>query len=47
VELSEGRCRLVWTNDLLPDAFAAMVAGNMDRGLVTMKQNLEAGVRAH
>jgi hypothetical protein len=47
VELSEGRCRLVWTNDLLPDEFAAMVAGNMDRGLVTMKQSLEAGTRAH
>jgi Polyketide cyclase / dehydrase and lipid transport len=47
VEISDGRCRLVWTNDLLPDEFAAMVAGNMDRGLATMKQSLEAGARAH
>jgi hypothetical protein len=47
VEIAEGRCRLVWTNDLLPDEFAAVVAGNMDRGLVTMKQSLEARARAH
>jgi hypothetical protein len=41
LRIDDGRCRLVWTNDLLPDQFAGMVAKNMDRGLLTMKRSLE------
>jgi hypothetical protein len=41
LETGAGRSRLVWTNDLLPDEFASMVANNMDNGLAIMKRSLE------
>jgi hypothetical protein len=44
LEIGEGRSRLVWTNDLLPDEFAPMVARNMDDGLATMRRCLEMGL---
>jgi hypothetical protein len=43
-QISEGRSRLVWTNDLLPDEFAPMVARNMDSGLATIKRSLETAL---
>jgi carbon monoxide dehydrogenase subunit G len=33
--------RLVWINDVLPNEFAEMIAGNMDRGLLSIKRTLE------
>jgi carbon monoxide dehydrogenase subunit G len=33
--------RLLWTNDVLPNEFAEMIARNMDRGLLSMKRTLE------
>jgi carbon monoxide dehydrogenase subunit G len=38
-----GRSRLVWITDLLPDTLADLVGGNMDQGAVAIKQTLEAG----
>jgi carbon monoxide dehydrogenase subunit G len=37
----ETRCRLVWINDVLPNKFAELIGGNMDRGVGAMKQTLE------
>jgi carbon monoxide dehydrogenase subunit G len=35
---SGGRCRLVWTTDLLPGAVAPYVAGQMDLGTAAIKR---------
>src|SRR5580704_15000606 len=32
----ETRCRLVWINDVLPNKFAELIGGNMDRGVGAM-----------
>ena len=37
----EGRCRLVWITDLLPDAVAELVNGYMEQGCAAIKQTLE------
>ena len=37
----EGRCRLLWTVDLLPDAVAPYVSGQMDQAVVLMQATLE------
>jgi hypothetical protein len=39
----DGRSRLVWITDLLPDTLAELVGGFMDQGAVAIKQTLEAG----
>jgi carbon monoxide dehydrogenase subunit G len=41
---SEGgnRTRLVWINDFLPNQFAELISGNMDKAVVAIKQTLEA-----
>jgi len=41
IEEGAGRCRLVWTVDLLPDVIAPYMAGRMDAGLVAAKATLE------
>jgi len=38
----DGRSRLVWTIDLLPDELAPTVGGMMDHALPLMKKTLEA-----
>ena len=38
----EGRCRLVWTIDLLPNELAPTIDGMMDHALTFMKKTLEA-----
>lgn len=38
-------CRFVWITDLLPDAMAPYVSGQMDEGIKAMKAKLEAGRR--
>ena len=38
----ENRTRLVWINDFLPNYFAALIRGNMDKAVVVMKPTLEA-----
>ncbi|WP_027346901.1 SRPBCC family protein [Hamadaea tsunoensis] len=35
-------CRLVWSTDLLPDGLAEAVRARTERGIVEIKQNLEA-----
>ncbi|MGZ3376955.1 MAG: SRPBCC family protein, partial [Phenylobacterium sp.] len=35
-----GKCRLTWTADVLPDAFAAYLSERMDAGLVAAKRTL-------
>lgn len=35
-----GRCRLTWTADVLPDAFADYLSERMDAGLVAAKETL-------
>ena len=37
-----GKCRLVWTIDLLPDELGPAVAGMMDHAFPFMKKTLEA-----
>jgi hypothetical protein len=37
----EGRCRLVWTRDVLPDRLAAPMADSMSRGLEVVKRTFE------
>jgi hypothetical protein len=37
-----GKCRFVWTIDLLPDELAPAVAGMMDHAIPLMKKTLEA-----
>ncbi len=39
---SGGKCRLVWTIDLLPDELAPAVAGMMDHAAPFLKKTLEA-----
>ena len=38
----EGRCRFVWTVDVLPDSIAPYVEDMMTRGAAAMKAALEA-----
>ena len=38
----DGRSRLVWTIDILPDELAPMVGGMMEHALPSMKKALEA-----
>ncbi len=40
--VDDRRSRLVWTQDLLPDEFASLISGNMDRALPVMKRTLES-----
>jgi uncharacterized protein YndB with AHSA1/START domain len=42
----EGRCRLVWTVDLLPNGLAGHVDAQMELGVQAMRQTLEASVAA-
>lgn len=37
----EGRCRLVWTRDVLPDRLAEPMADSMSRGLEVIKRTFE------
>jgi len=39
---SDGRSRVVWIADLLPDDLAGAVGGMMEQGCAAMKQTLEA-----
>ena len=41
IDEGPGKCRLVWTVDLLPDEIAPYMAGRMDAGLAAAKQTLE------
>ena len=38
---SDGRCRLVWITDLLPDGMTELVEGFVDQGCVAIKRTLE------
>ena len=38
----EGRTRLVWINDFLPNEFAESIRANMDKAAAVMKETLEA-----
>jgi hypothetical protein len=40
-ELTPGRCRFVWTTDVLPDQVAGMIAPLMEQGANALKTNLE------
>jgi len=42
IDEADGRARIVWTTDLLPDAVAPAVEGMMDGGLHAIRQTLEA-----
>lgn len=42
----DGRCRIVWICDLLPDAMAPTIAGMIEHGLRAMKATLEAAAPA-
>ena len=39
--IGEGKCRVVWIADLLPNEAAPAVAGMIEQGLSAMKQTLE------
>jgi carbon monoxide dehydrogenase subunit G len=39
--VGDRQSRLAWINDVLPDEFAGMIGGNMERGLAAMKGALE------
>ena len=41
----ESTSRVVWINDLLPNEFAGLIAGNMDKATAIMKQTLETSAR--
>lgn len=41
----DGRSRLIWITDLLPDSLADLVGGFVDQGSVAIKRTLEASVR--
>ena len=43
----DGRCRLLWITDLLPDSMADLVGGFIDQGGAAIKQTLEASVLEH
>jgi Polyketide cyclase / dehydrase and lipid transport len=38
-----GRCRFLWTTDVLPDELAERLATMMEAGLAAMKRTLESG----
>ncbi len=40
----QGRCRVVWTSDLLPHEMAPAISGMMDLGIAAMKRTLEGPV---
>ena len=37
-----GKCRFIWTADVLPDSVVPYMSGQMDLGAACMKQTLEA-----
>jgi len=39
----DGRCRLVWITDLLPDSIADVVRGYVEQGSLAIKRTLESG----
>jgi carbon monoxide dehydrogenase subunit G len=41
----DGRCRVIWIADLLPNALAEVVGGLMDQGRSAIKRTLESGVQ--
>ena len=41
VEDGDGRCRVVWIADVLPDDSAPRIAGMIESGLAAMKRTLE------
>jgi len=41
----DGRCRLVWTRDMLPDELAPAIAAMMDQALTVMRPALERAGR--
>ena len=43
----EGRCRLVWITDLLPDSLAALVGGFVEQGCAAIRQTLETPAPQH
>jgi len=43
LEDGEGRCRLVWIADLLPDAVTGDIGALMDLGAAAMKRALDGG----
>jgi hypothetical protein len=45
-EAGSGRCRLVWTVDLLPDAVAPYMEGRLEAGLAAAKDVLGRAPRA-
>jgi hypothetical protein len=40
-EADDGRCRIDWTVDLLPDAIAPLIAAQMDLGVEAMHRTLD------
>jgi hypothetical protein len=42
---SEGRSRVVWIADLLPNALAPIIAGMIEQGMGAMKQTLERAAK--
>jgi hypothetical protein len=42
----EGRSRVVWIADLLPNELAGDIAGMIEQGMVVMKKTLEASLTA-
>lgn len=40
-DAGEGRCRVVWVADLLPDAMAPAIAGMVEAGLAAMRAHAE------
>jgi hypothetical protein len=40
----DGRCRLIWITDLLPDSLADLLGGFVEQGCTAIKQTLEASV---
>ena len=45
VSEGDGRCRLIWITDLLPDSLAELVGGLVEHGCVAIKQTLETSAR--
>ena len=45
VSEGDGRCRLIWITDLLPDSLAELVGGFVEQGCVAIKQTLETSAR--
>ena len=42
----EGRSRLIWITDLLPDSLADLVGGFVDQGCIAIKRTLDASARS-